>query len=144
MSSNMDDYINDDEMDMCTIERMNETTYPRVIEPVDDYELYNFYLNRNLKSLWYRLDNEFRCRDELMIITSSSALDHLKYKHEVDMFRVHAIIEAHINSLFSSCVQTFARNYSVTQRQEMYEQICRDINNEVRPMIDEYIRLQHV
>ena len=144
MSSNMDEYINDDEMDMCTIERMNETALPRVVEPIDDYELYNSYLNHDLKSLWYKLDDEFRCRDELMILTSSSALDHLKYKHEVDMFRVRDIIEAHINHLYNSCVQTFARNYSVIMRQEMYEQICRDINNEVRPMIDEYIRLQHV
>lgn len=144
MSSDMDECINDDEMDMCTIERMNETTSPKIEEPIDDYEYYNTYLNQYIKSLWYKLDDEFRCRDELMILTSSSALDRLKYKHEVDMFRVHAIIEAHINGLFSSCVQTFARNYSATQQQKMYEQICRDINNEVRPIIEEYIRLQHV
>lgn len=137
MSSYIEE-ISDDKMDQYTCEQ------PRVIEPDNSHDVYENILEKYINRLYYLLDNEFKCKDEYIVLVSPTQLDHLKYKHEVDMFNVHDVIDNVVNTMFNEICDRLTCELDTDFMRAIQEKVYRDINNAAQPMIQEYIRQQHL
>ena len=131
--------------DECMIDYLHSCSksIPTIEEPESIEESYARIINDELNWLEYRLLDEFRCKDELMVITSSSDLDHLRFKHDVDMFNIHESICVAIDAAYINCYNEFGYCYTDYTLSILHEQIKKDMMEFAQPMIDDYIRAQH-